>query len=124
MEPTWVLSAPYGPHCGPMNLSSRASKECKLDTRGFHGQRVRSGILRESRKADMYTNNISIIFQVYPCRLGYNGPVVDTSLHTEWIPGLKFDQLKTYVFTPVKGWSWDTFAIFLTQIHHSSPTKS
>ena len=24
MEPTWVLSAPYGPHVGPMKLAIRA----------------------------------------------------------------------------------------------------
>ena len=28
MGPTWVLSAPDGPHVGPMNLAIRESKQC------------------------------------------------------------------------------------------------
>ena len=30
MEPTWVLSAPDGPHVGPMNLAIRDASEFKL----------------------------------------------------------------------------------------------
>ena len=28
MGPTWVLSAPYGPHVGPMNLAIRVGISC------------------------------------------------------------------------------------------------
>ena len=47
MGPTWVLSAPDGPHVGPMNLAIRNDRETNSLTQGLCGNRLQAIISKE-----------------------------------------------------------------------------